>query len=940
MANKLVLELIADSNNLLKAMEQSQKSINNFVRGSEAAGQSLGGGVNQALDAFMGLSKGGALAAGVFAGALVAAAGAATLMAVEAGKQAEELQQLSSVMGIGTDTLQEYDVLLNRVGLGGQDLTLVMKTLSQKMEEARAGTGGASDRFRQLGIDITKVTSTDDLIRRIAESVSKFSNGTEKAAVMADLLGKSGLRFIPAFEGGAAAIDEAAASSKRLGATLSSIQIETLGKMDDSIDDLGISWKRFSQQLGAFFAPAVEMAVNAFSSLLSWGSHVFQEMGTASATLAIRFTAMGQAFMEVASQVFSTQIFNGAAWAQTLDNIKRIDAEAAKLIEQRRALAASASQPDGRGSAPALIDSAKVAAAAQASADAQLRASETLFRGQEALAQARLANFQALLDRQKSLGLSTEIELAQAHEQAANRMADFTVASIEAQLRNYEKFYQAKLALFGADEKSQAEKHKFEIEAGAKIKDLLNQIEIAQVKSDTTRQQSATRTALAIKKETDSTFQRMLEVEEQTNNLQFGPATISEGMKKHQEAVENLIRLMPELNHHEAALLVLLNQQAGHDAIVAATEAYKDRNKELDLGVEYARADFQLQQAWYSQAPGLIGQASAARERGFELLQAENDLRRQHIDETIFDEERKGAAIYALDQELQAKRIGLLNQFPTFWEQQLNAIVSSNAFSLSSITSNFNNATAQWIQGQGNFTQFWQQTQTTLLTSALQFTEQWLVQLALSQLKEIAMVTTQEATKTGIVTAGAVSRVSVNAATDGAIVASNGAAASASVGIWAGATAAILGFFATIGAGFAAVIGSLVAAVVAVGTFIMGVLSAIASALSATVFGIPFAGAILVGIGLIAAALAMTDNLPEFKDGGIMTGPTIGKFAEAGSPEAAIPLNDRGAAFMQRMMGLGGSGTQQINLYVDGRLMTKQLVRHMHDVIHTKLGYT
>lgn len=935
--NKLILELVAESNNLLKAMEQSQKSINNFVRGSEAAGQSLGGGVNQALDAFMGLSKGGAIAAGVFAGALVAAAGAATLMAVEAGRQAEELQQLSSVMGIGTDTLQEYDVLLNRVGLGGQDLTLVMKTLSQKMEEARAGTGGASDRFRQLGIDITKVTSTDDLIRKIAESVSTFSNGTEKAAVMADLLGKSGLKFIPAFEGGAAAIDEAAASSKRLGATLSSIQIETLGKMDDSVDDLGLSWKRFSQQLGAFFAPAIEMAVNALSSLLSWGSHVFQEMGTASATLAIRFTAMGQAFMEVASQVFSAQIFNGAAWSQTLENIKRIDAEAARLIEQRRAL--DASQPDGRGSAPALIDSAKVAAAAQAAADAQLRASETLFRGQEALAQARLANFQALLDRQKSLGLSTEIELAQAHEQAANRMADFTVASIEAQLRNYEKFYQAKLALFGADEKSQAEKHKFEIEAGAKIKDLLNQIEIAQVKSDTTRQQSAARTALAIKKETDSTFQRMLEVEEQTNNLQFGPATLSEGMKKHQEAVENLIRLMPELNHHEAALQVMLNQQSAHDSIVAATDAYKDRNRELELGVEYARADFQLQQAWYSQAPGLIGQASAARERGFELLQAENDLRRQMIDETIFDEERKGAAIYALDQELHAKRIQLLNQFPTFWEQQLNAIVSSSAFSLSSITSNFNNATAQWIQGQGNFSQFWQQTQTTLLTSALQFTEQWLVQLALSQLKEIAMVTTQEATKAGIVTAGAVSRVSVNAATDGAIVASNATAAGASVGIWAGASAAILGFFATIGAGFAAVIGSLVTAVVAVGTFIMGVLSAIASALSATVFGIPFAGAILVGIGLIAAALAMTDNLPEFKDGGIMTGPTIGKFAEAGSPEAAIPLNDRGAAFMQKTMGLGGgNGQQTIIVQIDKREIARAVFDGMPAVVYARTG--
>jgi hypothetical protein len=703
MANRLALELVADANGLLKTLEQTQRQINSFIRASESAGQSLGGGVNAALDSFVGLSKGGAIAAGVFAGALVAAAGAASVMAIEAGRQAEELSQLSSVMGIGADTLQEYDVLLNRVGLGGQDLTLVMKTLSQKMEEAKTGTGGAADRFRQLGIDITKVGNTDDLIRKVAESVSKFSNGTEKAAVMADLLGKSGLKFIPAFEGGAAAIDEAAASSKRLGATLSVVQLDVLGTMDDSVDDLGLSWKRFSQQMGAFFAPAVQMAVEALTSLLSWGSHVFQEMGTASATLGIRFAAMGQVFMEVASQVFSAQVFNGAAWSQTWENIKRIDAEAAKLIEKRREMAALGSQADARGTAPALIDSAKVAAAAQASADAQLRASESLFRGEQALAQARLSNFQATMDAQKSMGLATEIELAQAHEAAANRMAAYTVASIETELRNYQKYFQSKLALYGADEKSQADKAKFEIEAGAKIKDLLTQIEVAQVKSDTTRIQSSARTALAIKKETDSTFQRMLEVEEQTNNLQFGPATISEGMKQHQSAVENLIRLMPELTHHEAALLALHNQQAGHDAVVSATEAYKNRNKELEIGLELARSDFQQQESFYRMMPGLVGQADLARQKGFELLQAENELRRKNIDETIFDEQRKGAAIIALDVDLNAKRRGIITQFPTFWEQQLQSRSSPATPSLSpritSIVST--NATAQWIQGTG-----------------------------------------------------------------------------------------------------------------------------------------------------------------------------------------------------------------------------------------------
>jgi hypothetical protein len=194
-----------------------------------------------------------------------------------------------------------------------------------------------------------------------------------------------------------------------------------------------------------------------------------------------------------------------------------------------------------------------------------------------------------------------------------------------------------------------------------------------------------------------------------------------------------------------------------------------------------------------------------------------------------------------------------------------------------------------------------------------------------------------EAMRTATTAAGESTRVGMTMAGNAAIVASNAGAASASVSIWAGATAAIGGFFATIGAGFAAVAATLVSVVTAVGTFIMGVLSAIAEALTATVFGIPWAGAIVVGIGLIAAALAAADALP-FAKGGIVTGPTLGLMGEAGSSEAAIPLNDRGANFMRSVMGVGGDGPTTIVVQLDGRTITEQTVKHLPKVLRLKTG--
>ena len=119
----------------------------------------------------------------------------------------------------------------------------------------------------------------------------------------------------------------------------------------------------------------------------------------------------------------------------------------------------------------------------------------------------------------------------------------------------------------------------------------------------------------------------------------------------------------------------------------------------------------------------------------------------------------------------------------------------------------------------------------------------------------------------------------------------------------------------------------------------MKVLAAIAGAMSSTIFGIPVAVAIIAGIAAIAAALALSGAI-EFAKGGVVTGPTTALIGEAGHSEAVIPLNDRGAKFMQETMGGGAGGVLHLHIYQDGLKTAEQVVKHMHNVIHTKLGYT
>lgn len=806
MANKLVLELIADSNNLLKALEQSQKSLNSFIRASETAGQSLGGGVNRALDNFMGLAKGGAVAAGILAGGVLAAAGAATALVESAGRQAEVLEQTSQKTGIAVTTLQSWTVAMAQSGLGMDSLTRGVKTLSDQIVQSRNPNSQAAEKFAELGLT---ATSVDGVLEQLADRFDMMPDGADKTRIAVELFGKAGQDLIPILNRGSAGFRESMEQSKALGAVLSTETVKALSTADDAFDTLGVATKAASNQLAGLMAPAV----TAVTESLTKGIGV----------VATFFGALNE---------------GSKGGENTIQFLKTLN----PLIQKM----------GGPG-----------------------------------------FNVEAMEKQAKDMA---------AFGEATKQLHDEMIAKLEAEGRVQEDM--GKRILVDNLTKWRA------ITAEMKAQEQLGRNVNAIAEAD--------------RKERNAAFARELQQQEEVNNLQFAPATLSDGMKAHEAAVENLIRLMPELNHQEAALQVLLNQQVAHDAIVSATAAYKDRNKELELGVEYARADFQQQQSWYQQAPGLIGQAELAREKGFDLLLAENDLRRQMIEETIFDEDRKNVAILALDVDLNAKRRQIIQQFPTFWEQQLQAIVASNAFSISSIMSSFNQATAMWIQGKGTFDDFIQQTQTTLIQSTLQATEQWLAQLALAQLRELGLIKTQEAAKTALKVTGDTSRVASNATADAAIVASNTTAASASATIWGASFASVMGAIELLGTAVKAFfVETLWPMIVEFATSVVGVLEAIASALGLSalfgnVGGIFAAGVLLAAVAGITAAVAMG----AFASGGIVTGPTLGLMGEAGSPEAAIPLNDRGAAFMQKTMGLGGAGG---NIHVEMRIDSKKI---------------
>lgn len=890
---------------------------------------------NDKLDSFHGLTQKAAKGLGVLAavGGIGKIASEIAQVALAAGRQAEEIAQLSQATGQSTASLQAWDVMLNRVGMTQADLAMGMKTLAQQVEQARAGVGSAGDRFRQLGIDITKLKTSDEFIRAIAESVSKMGGGMEKSAVMTDLMGRMGQRLIPAFDGGAKAIDEAAAASKRM-TELSGEQLDRLGKMDDAVDDAGKAWTRLGQQLGAVVSPSIQLVANGLEMLASGAAQGLKVLDTALDTLSIRLTHLIMAGQALGQLFSSGQMFSGDAWKHAIDNIKLVDAEAAKLIAKRRALADAPGASDTRALPPAMVDSGNVAGLNRAVLDAQVTATAAATKQIEEQWKASNAFIAATWEAGAQSYRLTTVEIAEAQAAMSAANTAHTRESLIRQIQAHNDFSAKQIALTQAGSKERATA---EGQAAAKTIDLWGQVVTNEIKGDTERLNSAT--AVAKAKQDLATK----EAESWLAGWQLKAAAMMREKQLYTDQASAALEMIKvvqsarvsQFQDHQAILNATLNALRAEEdkelADVRNTEEEKDvirqqyhakrvaaeqqtaaaikaaRQSELSDLARVADAQFNLTKAQADHEFSLSRDAEAVRAAKVTALEAQYQADLQAAGDNA-------NARLAIEANHQAQMISVGQQFPTFWQQQLKTVVDSNTFSVGMIVSSWTSGLANAIVNFQNFgqtmTQIGKQTATTLLQGILNFGVQAVAEWAL-----------QAASATTIKSAEAAAVVGINTAKNAAIVAGDAVTAGTTVSIWSAAGAAITGTFGTItGAIMGLFTAILIPAFIKIGTALMTFLTAIAAAAEATIFGIPYGVMVMAGVAVIGAAIGTLAAF-TFAKGGIVTGPTMGMIGEAGSSEAVIPLNRHGAGFMAQMLGVGGGQGQTIQnrIYLDGR---------------------
>ena len=174
-------------------------------------------------------------AAGALAGGLLA-------LGVNAGKAADDLNTMSKVTGLSTDTLQRFKYASDLIDVSTETLTGSLARLTRRMGDAQYGTERTNEAFNKLGVNIYdtngNLRDNEDVFNDVINALGNVSSEAERDAIAMELFGRSAQDLNPLILGGADALKKLGDEAEKAGLILSQETLDSMNEVNDEIDKL------------------------------------------------------------------------------------------------------------------------------------------------------------------------------------------------------------------------------------------------------------------------------------------------------------------------------------------------------------------------------------------------------------------------------------------------------------------------------------------------------------------------------------------------------------------------------------------------------------------------------------------------------------------------------------------------------------------------------
>lgn len=261
--------LQAEVANTAASLEDLQASAEESAGGLEDTGDSAEEAGAQAEESGAAFENWGAVVAAAAAAAVAAIAAVSAAVVevgtalvnttMETGELADELNTMSKITGISTETLQEMNYATELLDVSTDTMTGSMTRLIRSMNSANEGSETAMANFEALGVSITdangNLRDSEEVFWDAIDALGRIQNETERDAAAMEIFGRSARDLNPLIEAGSDAFNELAQEAHEVGYVMDQETLDAFQDLDDNMRRVDNGVQAAKQALGNVLLP-------------------------------------------------------------------------------------------------------------------------------------------------------------------------------------------------------------------------------------------------------------------------------------------------------------------------------------------------------------------------------------------------------------------------------------------------------------------------------------------------------------------------------------------------------------------------------------------------------------------------------------------------------------------------------------------------------------
>lgn len=176
----------------------------------------------------------------------------------------DNVDKMSQKIGISAESYQKWDYVMQRAGTSIDSMKMGMKTLSKQAESN-------SDAFQKLGISQEQVASMsqEELFEATVRGLAGMEEGTERAALASELLGRAGADMGPLLNQGTEAIDEQMEMAEKYGMVMPDSAVKASAAFEDSVTTMKMTMQGLRNRMMGNFLPAITQVTDGLGKLFA-----------------------------------------------------------------------------------------------------------------------------------------------------------------------------------------------------------------------------------------------------------------------------------------------------------------------------------------------------------------------------------------------------------------------------------------------------------------------------------------------------------------------------------------------------------------------------------------------------------------------------------------------------------------------------------------------